>query len=122
MPAQQGLGTEHARCPRYFRLVIQLQLIFFNRETQVLLQLKPGIRFLLQTRLIEGNRIATLFLGQVHCRVGMVQQIFRPGPILRKHGNPNTGRNMVTVPIDFIVSRQPLLQFVSDTMSILCSA
>ena len=98
-PAQQRLRPDHGvGLEVHLGLVVQLQLVSFERAAQLAEEGEPRGVVQLAAGRVEDARSPQLPRG-LHRRVGAAQQRLGLGPVLRGHRHPHAGRDLDRQPL-----------------------
>src|SRR6185437_4205676 len=91
-PADERLGAlDVARGDIHLRLIVQLELALGDGGAQAALELQALARQGIHRGYEELKRVAALFLGVIHRRIGVLQQCRRIAAVIRANADADTG-------------------------------
>ncbi len=115
-PAQQGFDADHAPVDeRNLRLVVQFELVHFERAAQGVFELQRAVGALLHLAREETEGIAPALFGAVHRGVGAHRQRVVVVAVARIQGDTERGRDVQLVVFD-VVWRGERLQHLFSHM------
>jgi hypothetical protein len=113
VPAQQRFHSGNGSAgDGELRLVDQRKLVLRKRRAQPRLQAQPGVDALVHRRRVEVVAVAAVSLGEVHRRIGTLDQRLLVFAVVRIHADPDAGRDMQLR----LVHRQRLADRLQDRL------